>query len=154
MRNVRISFACFSLILSVAGFSTAQITADPHIFDKFVNVNCEDEMARLDNYAIQLQNTPSSQAYIIVYGGRVGRRGEARARASRIKSYLVENRGIDANHVTKIDGGYRESLTIELWIIPRDVGPPASTPTLRPRDIRFKRGKIKRWEYRQCGLGY
>jgi hypothetical protein len=140
--------------LSVAGFSTAQINIDPRTFDKFGNVNCEDEMARLDNYAIQLKNTPGSQAYIIVYGGRVGRRGEARARASRIKSYLVENRGIDADHVTKIDGGYRESLTIELWIIPRGIGEPASTPTLQPKDVRFKRGKIKRWEYHQCRLGY
>jgi len=154
MRNVKLSFACFCLILSVAGFSTAQTTADPHTFDKFGNVTCEDEMARLDNYAIQLQNTPGSQAYIIVYGGRVGRRGEAQARASRIKSYLVESRGIEADHVTKIDGGYRESLMIELWIMPRGVGAPTSTPTFQPKDVRFKRGRIKRREYRQCGLGY
>jgi hypothetical protein len=136
-------------------FSSAQITSgDSHKFDEFGNLNCEDEMAHLDNFAVQLQSTPGSVGYVIVYGGRSGRRGEARARASRIKAYLVKSRGLDADRVVTIDGGYMESLTTDLWIIPRGVGAPALTPTLQAKDVRFKKGKIKRWEYRQCGLGF
>jgi hypothetical protein len=37
-------------------------------FDEYGNIRFNDEKARLDNYAIQLQNEPGSQGTIIVYG--------------------------------------------------------------------------------------
>ena len=66
----------------------------PRKFDEFGDINCEDEMARLDNFAIQLQQEPSWRGYIIFYGGRrfrgrLPRVGEAAARAGRMKPYLV-----------------------------------------------------------------
>ena len=39
--------------------------------DEFENINCEDEMARLDNFAVQLNNEPGSTGYVIFYGGRL-----------------------------------------------------------------------------------
>jgi len=39
-------------------------------FDEFGDINCEDEMARLDNFAIQLQNEPAAKGVMIFYGGR------------------------------------------------------------------------------------
>lgn len=151
MRNVRLIIACLFSIMLTATISSAQI--DP-LKDEFGNVNCEDEMAHLDNFAIQLQNSPGTLGYVIVYGGRYGRHSEALARASRIKAYLVENRGLDANRIVKINGGYRESLNVELWVFPHDASAPPLTPTLQLKDVKFKKGKIKKWEYRQCGLGY
>ena len=37
-------------------------------FDEYGNIRFNDEKARLDNFAIQLQNEPTSQGYIIGYG--------------------------------------------------------------------------------------
>src|SRR5438094_5783944 len=68
-------------------------------FDEFGDIKCEDEYARLDNFALQLQNEPPAKGVIIFYGGqtfrgRLPKRGEAEARAARLKSYLVGRRGI------------------------------------------------------------
>src|SRR4051812_13093430 len=102
MRNIKWACACLTLILGSAGFSSAQ---DISRFDRFGDVNCEDEKARLDNFAVQIQSNSSSVGYVIVYGGSYGRRGEAEARASRIKSYLVKSRGLDSDRVMTMDGG-------------------------------------------------
>lgn len=151
MENIRITIAALCIILVWAGHSFAQ---NPPKFDEFGDVNCEDEMARLDNLAVQLQTESGAVGHIIVYGGRFGRRGEARARASRIKTYLVKTRGVDVSRILTIDGGYRENLTVEIWMWPRSVGVPRASPTVELKDVRFKRGKIKKREYYHCGEMY
>jgi hypothetical protein len=98
--------------------------AVPTKFDEYGNIKFNDEKARLDNYAIQLQNQPGTQAYIIAYGTCAG---EAQARADRAKDYLVNTRGIDAGRITTIDGGCRSDLTVELWIVPSGATPPAAS---------------------------
>lgn len=126
-------------------------------FDEFGDVNCEDEMARLDMMAVELNNDPTSQGYIIFYGGRsyhgrLARRGESEARASRIKRYLLDNRGINADRVVMINGGYRERWEAEVWIAPFGAQAPTPTPTLTIKDIKFRPGRMKKSEY-NCGGG-
>jgi len=84
-------------------------------FDEYGNIRFNDEKARLDNYAIQLQNEPGSAATIIVYGSCAG---EAQQRGDRAKDYLVNTRGIEAGRITVVDGGCRAELKVELWIVP------------------------------------
>jgi PKD domain-containing protein len=93
-------------------------------FDEYGNIRFNDEKARLDNYAIQLQNQPGSQGYIVVYGACAG---EAQARADRAKDYLVNTRGIDAGRLVTIDGGCRSDLAVELWVVPTGATPPAAS---------------------------
>ena len=93
-------------------------------FDEYGNIKFNDEKARLDNYAIQLQNQPGSQGYIIAYGSCAG---EAQARADRAKDYLVNTRGIDAGRLVTIDGGCRSDLTVELWVVPTGATAPAAS---------------------------
>ena len=118
-------------------------------FDEFGNINCEDEMARLDNFAAHLQSTPGSQGYMIVYGGRRGKRDEARARAARMKFYLARIRGLPAERVITIDGGYREEQTTELWLQPPGERAPIPTPTVKAKDVRL-RGRVRVRGY-NCG---
>src|SRR5438445_3940930 len=92
-------------------------------FDEFGDVKCEDEYARLDNFAIQLQREPQAKGVIIFYGGKTfrgksPRRGDAAARAARLKPYLVSRRGIPAAQAIVINGGYAEEWRVEIWIIP------------------------------------
>lgn len=107
-------------------------------FDEFGDINCEDELARLDNIAIHLQNEPAFQFHILVYGGRNGPRNEAMARAVRMKSYLIQTRGVDPQRISIVDGGYREELMCELWLSPRGAPAPVATPTVDPQYVRLK----------------
>jgi K319-like protein len=95
----------------------------PSKFDEYGNIRFNDEKARLDNYAIQLQNNPGSTGTIIVYGSCAG---EAQQRGDRAKDYLVNTRGIEAGRITVVDGGCRADLTVQLWVVPQG----ATAPTV------------------------
>jgi hypothetical protein len=107
-----------------------------------------------------LQNNPDFTGYIIFYGGRrhhypychssrlrLPRRGEAEARAARLKPYLFDSRGIYPARIVVVNGGYRESWEVELWIVRKGEAPPTPTPTLQPQEIRFRRGRARARDY-------
>jgi hypothetical protein len=83
-------------------------------FDEYGKILFANEKARLDNFAIQLQNEPGSTGSIVGYGScdREGVR-----RATRAKNYLVKTRGIDVSRVVTIDGGCLTELKTQLWIL-------------------------------------
>lgn len=103
---------------------TVPVPINPVKFDEYGDIRFNDEKARLDNYAIQLQNQTGSTAYIIAYGTC---EGQGQARADRAKNYLVNTRGIEAGRITTLDGGCRADLAVELWIVPTGANPPAAT---------------------------
>jgi hypothetical protein len=109
----------------------------PYEFDEYGDIRIGDEKARLDHLAIHLEKEPRLQAYLISYGGRQGRRNEGPLRAARAKNYLVNTRGIEGGRIVTIDGGYREGLTLELWLSPRSGEVPVPTPTVDERYVRF-----------------
>jgi hypothetical protein len=115
-------------------------------FDEYGNIVFNDEKARLDNYAIQLQNDPTATGYIIAYADRTGPEGQAAARAQRAKDYLVNTRGIDASRITTIDGGCRETLTVELFVCAQGATAPSATGTVpcEPRPARAPRRRSGR----------
>lgn len=120
-------------------------------FDEYGNIRFNDEKARLDNFAIQLQTDPTAQGYIIAYGGRRGTRaGAAQARADRAKDYLVNTRGVDAGRIVTLDGGFREEFTVELYTVQQGATPPTASNTIdasevqtapEPRRRRPRRGR-------------
>jgi|SRR5438132_8519808 len=122
-------------------------------FDEFGDVKCEDEYARLDNFAIQLQREPQAKGVIIFYGGKMFRgklpkRGEAAARAARLKPYLMQRRGIPKDQVIVIDGGYSEQWHAEIWIVPQGASMPDPNPSIPVEQIRFRKGKANPRDYR------
>jgi hypothetical protein len=100
------------------------IVSKPRKFDEYCDIARNDEKARLDNYAIQLQGEPGSQGYIFVYPKSKARPNEAQARAKRISDYLVNSRGIDASRFTVTIGAAREDWLFELWVVPAGATPP------------------------------
>jgi hypothetical protein len=96
----------------------------PRKFDEYYDIARNDEKARLDNYAIQLQSEPGSQGYIIVYPSRRAKPNDAQARAQRISDYLVNSRGIDSHRVVITMGPQREDWLFELWVVPEGAPPP------------------------------
>jgi hypothetical protein len=93
-------------------------------FDEFPDISRNDEKARLDNYGIALQNDPTATAYVIVYPGRNGKKGDVQHHANRIVEYLVHSRGLDKSRIVTLVGPMRENLFVELWITPQGATPP------------------------------
>ncbi|HYX27908.1 MAG TPA: hypothetical protein VE863_05030, partial [Pyrinomonadaceae bacterium] len=97
-------------------FPIKVLPTPPYKFDTYGNIRFNDEKARLDNFAIQLQNMPSARGAIVGYGSCDA---EGMTRANRAKDYLVNTRGIDAGRIDTIDGGCLPELQVQLWIVPQ-----------------------------------
>jgi hypothetical protein len=152
VRKFKVGLLVVLFALSVDGSSSRPTSK----FDDYGDVNCEDEWARLDNFAIGLSQSPAATGYIIFYGGRrfrgrLPKRGEAAARAARIQPYLVKRRGVAADRIIVINGGYAESFHVELWIVPPGAVPPEPTLTVPEKEIRFARGRARKQMF-QCNL--
>jgi PEGA domain len=99
----------------------------PLKFDEFDSVTFDDDKARLDNFVIDLQNNPDSQAYIIMYQGtdRVSvKQRNVELLSKRTLDYLVKVRGVDPKRIWIVKGGTRPRTQYQLWRVP----PGAPTP--------------------------
>jgi len=105
-------------------------------FDVCCSCSYDDQKARLDNLAVELQNDPAVTAYVLAYGGRTSRVGQAALLGARARDYLVTHRRIDAARIVVINGGFREQDCVELWLVPRGATAPQPTPTVQAGDIR------------------
>lgn len=114
----------------------------PRIFHKFGVVNLEEEWAILDMFSQEMGNNPEDIAYVIYYGGKVNKYGEAKERVKRITYYLTENRGKDPKKIIVVNGGFREKFEFELWLSPVKNSFPPLTPAIDPEKVIFK-GKMK-----------
>lgn len=113
-------------------------------FDVCCSCSYDDQKARLDTLAIALQNDPSSTTYVIAYGGRTSRVGQADLLGTRARDYLVTNRGIDQARIVVLNGGFREEDCVELWIVPSGATVPQATPTVQAGDVRPASGGPRR----------
>ena len=107
-------------------------------FDECNHCTFDDQKARLDNLAVELQNDPSTRAYIIAYGGRMSPLGQVEKLMSRAREYLITQRGIDGSRIVTVNGGFREDDSVELWIVPSGAAAPRPTPTVQAGDV-YKR---------------
>ena len=111
-------------------------------YDECNNCTFDDQKARLDNLAVELQNDPSTRAYILAYGGRRSPIGQVEKLMSRARDYLITQRGIDASRLVVVNGGFREDDSVELWIVPSGAAAPQPTPTVQAGDV--NPGKARR----------
>lgn len=93
-------------------------------FDEFPDIQRNDEKARLDNFAIELQNDPTATGYVIVYPGKTSKRGDVQHHSSRIIEYLVHSRGLDERRIVTLVGTTRDQLLVQLWVSPAGATPP------------------------------
>jgi len=92
-------------------------------FDEFPNITRNDEKARLDNYAVELQNDPQSTAYIVIHPSRSGISADVQKHTSRVLDYLVNSRGLDDRRIVTMVGEARDDLMVELWSCPQGAKP-------------------------------
>ena len=104
-------------------------------FDECNHCTFDDQKARLDNLAVELQNDPSTRGYILAYGGRMSPIGQVEKLMSRARDYLVTQRGIDASRLVVVNGGFREEDSVELWLVPSGAAAPQPTPTVQAGEV-------------------
>ncbi|MDX6484303.1 MAG: hypothetical protein QOE95_2074 [Gaiellaceae bacterium] len=131
--------SCRQTAQAATGISGLPTITPPKRFDEFPSIAHDDDKARFDNLAIELQNNPGATGYIIAYAGRGSRAGEADRMTKRAADYLSTTRGISRERIVTINGGYRESNSFELWLVPQGAEPPRPTPTVNPDERRTRR---------------
>ena len=116
MRASVLGTIALTLIANTSLVATAPVHTNA--FDRYGAIRWDDEMARLDNFAIQLQNSQNSIGFIVVVDADGGCPGEAKARAMRAKRYVVEHRGIPWNRVAWRVDGHDTHVHTTLWVVP------------------------------------
>jgi len=154
MRGLTVLIVCLiSVAAASVNWANNVFNAKPQPrrnFDQYGLIRWGDEQARLDNFAIQLQNEPDAIGYIFVYDGNNVCEGEARARAIRAREYVVKYRGLGWNRVMWRYDGFAGEFSIALQPAPRAMkisdpwlGPFAYVPPLQhitdKCDLRLKK---------------
>lgn len=105
-------------------------------FDEYSDGLAKEE-TRLDEFAMVLHQEPEWKGYVIVYAGRRAYANAAEERADLIKKYLVNKRSVEAERIVTVNGGHREELTVELYVVPRGASAPAAFPTVDPKEVQI-----------------
>ena len=121
------------LALSDASAQTSKPAARK--FDEFSDIQYSDLIARLDNFAIQLQNDPAAKGFILVYRSRRDLPGLNNRLALWSKAYMINSRGLSTGRLVTVDAGEASCLVQELWIVP-----PGTAPT--PRSDAYQRNFV------------
>ena len=146
-RNILYSVLAF-MLFAVASPGICQ-TVPQQIaskFDEFSPMAFNDEKARLDNFAIELQSQPGALGYVIVYGTCIGEGGP---KADRARNYLVNTRQLDSSRIVTLQGSCKKEFTVELWSVPAGATPPTPstegtvTPCPRCAKPKPQKGKSK-----------
>jgi hypothetical protein len=86
--------------------------------DEYGDLPFAEEKVRLENFINRLQSEAETFGLIVFYPALNQPDGEAEAQVERARNYLVNERGIESSRVMTKDGGGREALTVELWVMP------------------------------------
>jgi len=123
----------------------------PLKWDEFSQISCAEELARLDSYADKLGKLADALAVVVVYAGAHDtREGEVVARLFGIRDRLIHSNAIDRDRIIILNGGFRERLEIQLWILPsesRKDAPLLINPELSSKDVHLKKAAIRKWKY-------
>jgi hypothetical protein len=121
------------------------VIMEPERFDQWGDIRPNYENARLDKLATQAKEWPLSIIYLFIHAGQTACAGEARARGLRAKNYLVRQ-GISSDRIVLTDAGWREEVSVQVWIWPAQLGKPkvSSDSNLKPNKVKLEKNcKIK-----------
>ena len=107
----------FLSVLLLTPLLSSAVKENP-LFDAYhTSISIKEENQRLDNYAIQLKNSPGSRALIVVYSENEQSTPAAKARARRAVRYLVKTRGLEpARVVMRFEGACSRHNQILLYL--------------------------------------
>jgi hypothetical protein len=138
---------CPSTASASTDVERVDITKPPVTKDEFISTNFNLDKEQLDQFAAKLQAEPGSKGVIIYYTGTKTKRGEADARAIRVRNYMITTRSISPDRISVVvaDGdGTHEKMKSQLWFVPvgadDTVIPQGREPVAPAKGKRSRRG--------------
>ncbi len=110
-------------------YNSTEIGLYPYKLDEFSHLPYSDIAARMDSYFYQIANEPDATVYIIIYGGRQSNKKDAAAVLRSLRQ-IISFRKYDPSRIKIVDGGFREGMFVEVYLLTAGVEPPKPTPTL------------------------
>ena len=100
----------------------AQENPNAVLIDEFPRQHCDEFLARIDNFYLQLNSNPTSRGYFVITG-------EHKFLSQKLGTELmlesaVVGRKFDRNRVTVIRGNEKGDLQIRLWLVPEGATAP------------------------------
>jgi hypothetical protein len=105
-------------ILCAAAAAQTEEALRPRLIDSFGEIQWSDLIARLDSFAIELQNEPAAAGYVVAYAAPHKFPGWPLRRVGAARDYLTKMRGLDVSRVFLFNGGLRAETAFELWVVP------------------------------------
>jgi len=112
--------------------TSVELKAEAKKVTEYGAVALINEHVVLDTFAIELQNDPTSQGYIIAYGEAGTTAAKVDVAAKRAHDYLVKTGKMDDARFVVVNGGNRKTAVTELWLVPMGATPPKPTPDAAP----------------------
>src|SRR5260221_6636586 len=149
-----------TLVSAIVGFSqqaeeNMPVSADPQPkvtikIDEFGKVHDCDLGARIDNLFTQLNNNPDATGYIITYSGTDLLPSDYDRSPMRSRIVMgMACRKYDTSRIVFVDGGFRETVSTELFLVPPGgVAPRPSETVPKP-----KMPKSKTFLWGRSGIG-
>jgi hypothetical protein len=155
--------AIFSALLFCLLFSISAFSQEAQKFDEFEAISCDDYLGRMDAAIVQARNNPSATVYVLIYEGKewmYNRRknkselvfpayGLTDAKIRSIKKYL-SIRKLTVKRFSFVKAGFRDEMTVEVWIVPNGAAPPKPTPTVTK--MRYRKGVPRGFCTDCCGI--
>jgi hypothetical protein len=120
------------------------------LFDSYGRIGYEDLSARLDSFAIELENRRDATGYLISWGPEGEEHGTGTFAVKITKHYLVDSRGIDAGRIQTIYAGRYENPSEnfnELWLVPTGADPPEPRHyEQKPKPVSGKFEERRAWD--------
>ena len=107
--------ACANSSCQTSASDTGPVAAKPTAVpvDEYGALKDDDVKARIDNFYIQLNNSPSARGYVIIYGTPA----QIRRQRTQINK-AIAFRKYDASRITFVDGPNNGSQMVKLWMVP------------------------------------
>ena len=123
----RLLTALVLLLLSAVAVCARQgqpANGGARLLDEYGLINISDTAARMDSFAVELQNRPTHTGYIVVYPQLNKFPAWPLRRAYWCKGYLTESRGLAPERVVVLNGGFADEVRTQLWLAPTGAPPP------------------------------
>lgn len=130
--RIRKLLATLLLLCAPAAHHAQERSAPPaaRLIDSFGGIHLSDLKARLDNFAVELNNDPGARGLLVAYAARHKFPGWPARRNGFSVDYLVMTRALAPSRLAAVNGGLREDAAFELWLVPPDAEDP-----VKPFDV-------------------
>lgn len=104
------------ILFAVVLFCFGQDSPTAKLTDEFGSINCEDVLARVDNFMIEITDAPASVGYAVIYPDKVMRK-----EAFEQESWIIGNiifRDFPKDRLLVVRGEEKDELQVQFWLVP------------------------------------